>query len=234
MGGVIRISVRRLAEVTEGGCPRCFWITSHLPIPYQMPFPGVLGEIDRATKQVIRDHVDRHGRLPDWFPRLGRVVGYVPPHRLRWQVFQVEDRRLGLVLRGEPDEIFRLADGSYHIVDYKTARLTEGQESALAAYEVQLNGYAYIARRLGYTPLSGLSLVYLEPRRFHPTRDGSRVALLFRAVRRRVRLDPEGIIPPLLRRAREILTCPTLPPGHPECRDCEVLMQLLDHLRGGA
>ncbi|MDR5709540.1 MAG: PD-(D/E)XK nuclease family protein [Armatimonadota bacterium] len=227
----IRISVRRLAEVTEGGCPRCFWITYHLPVPYQMPFPGVLGEIDRATKQVIRDHMDRYGMLPGWFPRLGRVVGYVAPHRLRWQVFQVEDCRLGLVLRGEPDEIFRLADGSYHIVDYKTARLTENQELALLAYEVQLNGYAYIAQRLGYTPISGLSLVYLEPRRFHATRDGSQVALLFRAVRRRVRLDPDRLIPPLLRRVREILTHPTPPPGHPECEECETLRAFLTRLR---
>ncbi len=215
----------------EGCCPRCFWITHHLDVPYQVGFPGVLVEIDRATKQAIREHFDRHGRLPGWFPSLGRVVGYVAPHRLRWQVFWVEDPETGLVLRGEPDEIFRLADGSYHIVDYKTARLTEAQRAALDVYAVQLNGYAYIAKRLGYVPISGLSLVYLEPKRLLSSRDGTRAALEFNAVPRRVRLDPEGMIPPLLRRARRILMCPAPPRGDPHCSDCAALEDLLGRLR---
>lgn len=231
MGRQIRLSVGRLTELLEDCCDRCFWITYYCRVPYQMGFPAVFTDIDRATKDAVRAHLDRHRTLPAWFPGIGRVVGYVAPHRLQWRVFWIEDARTGILLRGEPDDVFRMSDGSYHIVDYKTARVTEAGDPLLACYEIQLNAYAYIAERIGLRPVSGLSLVYLEPRRMLATRDGAGAALVFRAVRKPVRLDPDGAIPPLLRRAWEILRRPTPPPAHPLCEDCGALLTLLDHIR---
>jgi ATP-dependent exoDNAse (exonuclease V) beta subunit len=43
-----------------------------------------------------------------------------------------------------PDDVFELEDSTYHIVDYKTARLTETQDELFPKYEVQINAYAYI------------------------------------------------------------------------------------------
>lgn len=222
----LRLRVRDLAAL-GGGCPRCSWIAYHLELPYQMPLPKVFNAIDASTKSAIRSHFDRYDRLPAWFPRLGPVRAYVPPDRLHWTTFWIRDPHTGTILVGAPDDVFWMADGSYHIVDYKTTKPASPDEGPLPAYEIQLNGYAYIAERVGLAPVSGLSLVYLEPRRMLSTRTGTHAALVFRATHRSVRCDPDGIIPPLLERASSILSSPTPPRGHPECEDCRRLVRLL-------
>ena len=222
----LRLRVRDLAALC-GSCPRCYWIAYHLELPYQAPFPRVFNAIDASTKSAIRGHLDRHGRLPAWFPRLGPVAAYVSPDRLHWSAFRIQDPQTGLVLVGSPDDVFWMADGSYHIVDYKATKPTSPDEEPLPAYEIQLNAYAYIAERVGLAPVSGLSLIYLEPRRMLSTRTELHAALVFRAIRRSVRCDPRGIIPPLLQRASAILSSATPPAGHPGCEDCRRLTRLL-------
>ena len=59
--------------------------------------------------------------------------------------------------------MFLRTDESYFIADHKTARFTNHQDELLPMYEVQLNGYAYIAESIGYSPITGLGLVYYEP-----------------------------------------------------------------------
>ena len=66
-------------------------------------------------------------------------------------------------IRGVPDEIFHLEDGSYHIIDYKTSRYSRAQGYLYPSYEVQLNAYAYIASKIGLKPISYLTLIYLDP-----------------------------------------------------------------------
>jgi hypothetical protein len=225
MAQALRLRVRDLVALC-GCCPRCYWIAYHLDLPYQMPFPKVFNAIDASTKNAIRGHLDRHGRLPAWFPWLGPVTAYVPPDRLHWSVFWIRDPHTGIVLVGSPDDVFWMADGSYHIVDYKTTKPAT-QEELFPAYEIQLNAYAYIAQRLGLAPVSGLSLVYLEPRRMLSTRTGSHAALVFRATHRSVRCDPDGIVPPLVQQASAILSCPAPPSGNSECEDCRRLTRLV-------
>lgn len=50
------------------------------------------------------------------------------------------------------------------IIDYKTSRPTEGQDSLLPVYRVQLNRYARIAERLGKGTARRLALLYYEPK----------------------------------------------------------------------
>ena len=92
---------------------------------------------------------------------LGNIKGYVnPPH---YSKFSILDRETNVVLRGTPDGILVMQDGSHLIVDYKTAKFTAHQDELFPMYEVQLNAYAVIGEQKGFAPVSGLALVYTEP-----------------------------------------------------------------------
>jgi hypothetical protein len=133
-----------------------------------------------------------------------------------------------MCLTGSPDGIFLRADRSLVIVDYKTAKYTEGQDELRPMYVTQLNGYALIAERQYTGVVSGLALVYAEPITsddaaiadgVHLT-DGFRMSFSVRVVDVPLRVE---MIHPLLERARKILDAVAAPKGTDGCRDCERL-----------
>lgn len=207
----------------HGFCARCFWLGLHRDLPFQMGLPGVFSSIDSFTKNAVRAHFDREGRLPPWFPDIGPVTGYEPTLSSRW--FRSDDPETGVLLTGVPDDIFRLKDGALYIVDYKTARFTATQDALFKKYEVQLNSYAWIAERLGMGSVSGLSLIYLEP----VTGGDSGVpgapgpAMGFAPRRLEVKLQPDRLLPPLMGRFRDIHASASPPARVPGCEDCAAL-----------
>jgi len=217
-------------------CPRCFWIQYHAPsgLPFQI-FPGIFSSIDSYTKRVIHAWFDRHGCPPGWLDGLGPIAACLkPPHHFK---FRMLDEKSNVLLTGAPDGIFLRADGSHLIVDYKTSRYTGTQDSLFPLYEAQLNSYAVIAQESGFSPVSGLALVYLEPITDQETASEDKVHLSegflmgFSARVLPVALDP-GIIRRLLDRAREILDQPRPPAGREGCEECLKLDGLL-RLVGG-
>jgi hypothetical protein len=208
-------------------CGRCFWLGLHRDLPFQMGLPGVFSSIDAFTKNAVHAHFDREGRLPPWFPDVGAVEGY--ESALSSKRFRSADPETGVILSGVPDDLFRMKDGSLHIVDYKTSRFTATQDALYPKYEVQLNSYAWIAERLGLGPVSGLSLVYLEPRT-----DGEAAppvpagpAMGFAPRRVEVPVRPDRVLPPLLRRFRDLHASASPPPGIGGCEDCAALEDVL-------
>jgi hypothetical protein len=145
-------------------CPRCFWIRlrSEDKFPFQIPMPGIFSSIDSYSKKLVHAFFDEHGALPPWVPPFGDVKTYVQPLHYSW--FNCEHGETGITLRGTPDEVFQLADDSYHVVDYKTAKVTGRQDELYPLYDAQLNAYAYVAERLvrrsPLRPVSGLSHLY--------------------------------------------------------------------------
>ena len=212
-------------------CPRCAWIRMNVkPLPYQT-FPGIFSSIDRYNKLIVHGHFNREQALPSWLLQLGDVESYInPPH---WRSFSVVDETTGVTLRGEADGIFKMADGSHTIVDYKTARHTPGQEALFPIYEVQLNAYAYIGERLDLKPVNQLALVYMEPMTDETTVQMPHLVDLvgfsmgFRATVVPVRRQPDDLIPPLLTKAREISEMDAPPEGSSGCRDCEAVADLM-------
>jgi hypothetical protein len=231
---MLTLSVGSLAGLAlPDACPRCFWIQEKLvgKPPFQFGMPGIFREIDSHAKQLVRSALDQ-GTLPSWFPKLGEIVGYLPEEALDWKVFGYSDPHTGIHLRGVPDEVFRMADGSYHIVDYKTARITNRQDELFPQYEAQLNAYAFIAERLGYSPVTRLWLLYLEPCAGHAVRgDSQELTLVFAPQLKPVALN-EGLIRRLLERARELLSLERPPMGRDRCDHCQRLERLLELLRG--
>jgi len=235
----LKISPRGLASVAlEDACPRCAWIQLHHKgkMPFAIPFPGIFNTLDRYTKQLVRGPFEKTGKLPAWFPEMGIVKGIVSEDELHWSRYFRVDKKLRTTLRGSPDDIFQLDDGSFHIVDYKTAKFTEAQDELYPMYDVQLNGYAYIAEATGHVPVSGLSLIYFEPQT--ETTRGKRAGapatgawLEFRATRKKVPLAAKGRIPELLERTREIFDLTAAPRGSVGCENCERVEKFAKVLR---
>ncbi len=237
----LTISPRVLGQIRlPGFCPRCFWIQLRCEgkLPFQTPFPGIFSSMDKYGKGIIHDYFDRKQKLPEWYPDIGEVKSYLSSQRLHWSKFRYEDEETGIVLRGTPDDIFRMPDGMHHIVDYKTAKYTETQDKLYPMYEVQLNSYAFIGNRRGEFPTTALSLIYVEPMTGIPSTEFDRVmddagfALNFMATRRKVEMKGEEFIADLLRRTREIYEKPRPPAGRDGCEDCEKLERVVGLTRG--
>jgi len=202
-------------------------------MPFQIPMPGIFNSIDAFGKNAIHSFFDQNNTLPNWFPNIGKVTGYVPSRQLHWSKFKIEDAQTKILLRGTPDDILQLDDDSFHIVDYKTAKATETQDELFPIYLVQLNVYALIALKNGPSPISGLSLIYMEPQTdFDPAKIQSVMSqvgylLDFKATLKKVELKPEKLIPDLFRQARDLYDSKSAPQGRNACRDCELLGQLI-------
>ena len=232
----LTISARNLAYyATDRFCPHCAWVKLNVKnLPFQS-FPGIFSSIDRYNKLIVQHHFQREKALPSWLSELGEVDSYInPPH---WTSFAVLHQETGITLRGEADGIFKMADGSYTIVDYKTSRYSRGQRSMLALYEAQLNAYAFTGERRGMFPVRRLALIYMEPATDERTAadpqqvDGQGFSLGFKARVVDVALKPDSLIPPLLRKAKEVSLLRTPPLGLPGCRDCDAVDGLIAALR---
>jgi PD-(D/E)XK nuclease superfamily len=211
-------------------CPRCFWLTMKAEgLPYQMPFPGIFSTLDSYGKRLVTGWLARHGSAPEWLAALGEISRSIPPPH--YSKFFVLDEATSIVLRGTPDAVFQLRDGSYIIVDYKTAKFTAHQDELFPMYEAQLNAYAHIGERTNIKPVSGLALVYTEPvaddattqDEANLTENGFRLGFSAHIVP--VEIKPR-LVPSLLRKARTILDFPKPPLGLPDCEDCAALAEL--------
>ena len=215
-------------------CSRCAWARLHIKnLPYQS-FPGIFSSIDRYNKLIVHNHFDREGRAPSWLVELGEPGGYIdPPH---WSKFKVLDEETNITLRGEADGIFKLADGSYVIVDYKTSRYNPERPGMFSNYEVQLNAYALIAESQGLAPVSKLALVYMEPATDKDTAseptlvDDRGFVMGFHANIVPVALRQASLLPPLLRKARSIWDMKTPPASAKDCKDCAAVVGLFEQL----
>ena len=204
-------------------------------LPWQ-GFPGIFSSIDRYTKQVVVGHLQREGCLPAWMSGFGETAEHIdPPH---WSKFSAIDEATGVTLRGEADAVFRLNDGTCLIVDYKTSRYNPDNRSQHRVYRAQLNAYAWITERLDFPPASRLALAYMEPATDPDTVDmagkvdAEGFVLGFRPRMVEVDLDPERLIPPLLRQAARLHTLPVAPEPRNGCRDCAALEGLVATLGG--
>jgi hypothetical protein len=157
----LQISAKDLGDLAlDDFCPRCFWLGRHLALPYQRGFPGIFSSIDSYTKSVVNERIRQGAGIPPWLAELGDVEAVTEPH---YRTFRTVVE--GVTLTGSMDALFQMADGSYAVIDYKTARSPRRDrlDELMPIYHVQLNGYALIAEALGHSPVDKLALVYFEP-----------------------------------------------------------------------
>ena len=152
---LVKISAKQLGILAlKDFCPRCFYLKLKLQfeLPYQI-FPGIFSSIDSYSKKITWSYFEKYNKVPHWFSPFGKFTGLAPiPHHSN---FFVVDSKTGIRLTGVPDDIFIMAGGRYFIIDYKTAKFTDTQDSLLPMYVVQLNSYAYIFEKLDMGTVGG-------------------------------------------------------------------------------
>lgn len=228
----IRISAKNLGAVAMPSfCPRCFWITSHAEKqPFQI-FPGIFSSIDSYSKKVTSHYYENHLRLVKWFGKAGLSGKPVKvPH---FHDFNILDAKTKILLTGVPDEIIHLSDGTYAILDYKTAKFTGSQDELMPMYDVQLNAYAYIGERTGFKPISRLMLIYYEPvteiqkEGIDEIIDVNGFRMAFTCKTLEIPLNMKKI-PALLKKVRAVYDLKKPPKGIKECGDCEALDEMVE------
>ncbi len=235
----MQISAKNLGELKKSDfCQRCFWIKTHQKqLPYQI-FPGIFSSIDSYTKSIVEGYVSREGKLPDWLKDIGEVnkafkgsikamksKGIDPKTKFNTQYKDV-------LLTGIPDALYQRPNGSIVIADYKTARYTERQDSMMPIYEIQVNGYAYIAEKLGIKPVESIYLIYFEPpqkesheliAKRYTTAEGFEMP--FKPTVHKIKKDTKEI-EILMDKAYKIYMLTTHPKGLEDCKDCKSLTSL--------
>lgn len=190
-------------------CGRCFWLERHWGKPPSL-FPSIFSVIDSLTKKSVHRSFLEKGKPPAWLPEFAEIEDICQGEIS----FKLPVETGDWTLVGRPDDIFKLKDGTYYIVDYKTAKFTGRQDELFPLYEVQLNAYAFLAERCGFKPVSGLSLIYFEPEESAVEEE---FGLRFETTALKVDLKP-GLILTLLEKAREIVQDPNLPESALGCR----------------
>jgi hypothetical protein len=157
----LRISAKNLGQVAlEDFCPRCYWIKlkTNFKLPYQS-FPGIFSSIDAYTKHCIHHVIDGNNH-PQWLCDIGNVIAYEPVHH--WSKNKYFDPKSNITLHGAPDDIWKLADGTKVIPDFKTAKHTDTQDKLFLLYEVQANVYNVLMTQDTKVD-ARLCLIYMEP-----------------------------------------------------------------------
>ena len=224
-----QVSAKQLGELAlPYNCRRCFWTKSTLKgkLPFQS-FPGIFSSIDSYTRKMVKGWFERHGGS-GMGQRNGRTEKMDCTSRCK--KFCIDHEESGLVLSGTPDALFEDREGKLIIVDFKTSKITTGQQKLMPLYELQLNAYALIAKRkardFGFPEVGGLFLLYtvpvtdgkvLEDDTKHGTDE---VDMTFKSVTVPVELN-EDRVHALLGRAAEILTSGTDSLQSEGCYECE-------------
>ena len=232
----IRISAKNLGGLAlPDCCQRCFYIKLKLnnKLPWTI-FPGIFSTIDSYSKKITWQYFDKHRRVPSWFDPYGEFRGLLPAPG--WSKFSIVDKQFNIRVTGVPDDIFIMKDGRYFIVDYKTAKYTGNQDRLLPMYRVQLNGYALIFERLGMGKVGGLGLCYYEPQNnvgaenIDTMMQDNGFVMPFTAYLKRIELEPERVVNPLLRKVREMVGRGVVPEGREGCEDCGKLGDVVELL----
>lgn len=210
-------------------CPRCFWYERHFG-PFPSRFPGIFNVLDSVSKKSVIRSLSERKKLPDWL-EIPNVVKRVEMEEIG-TVEKIHNRKYlvayhkesGWILRGDPDVVFELKDGTLHIIDFKTARFTSRQDELFPLYEIQLNGYALLSHK---KKVSRLSLVYCEPN--SELLDDINFHLEFTIKILDIDLNSQKIFG-LLRKAREIVDMKEPPPPRPGCREtCYYIDKIINY-----
>lgn len=224
------ISATKLGRLAApDACHRCWWLEYNLgSMPYTV-FPRVFNDIDGYTKQVAHAIIDR-GQIVTWMQQF-RPNGYLP--EMHWRKFSAELPN-GLTTRGMFDDIWTLADGSLAIIDYKTSKNSNKQDSLHPRYATQLNAYAYIAEALGLGRVSKLALIYFEPQTdlgAEQTRarsqkfDSAYFDMAFKATVVPVSIQRDTLFA-TAETAKRLAMTSAAPAAHPKCKNCEKLEKI--------
>jgi hypothetical protein len=215
----------------------CLWRLLHVNFkkPFNFPLPAVMQYLDKHQKQIARVSLQTDGQLPKFFGPFSSATELLPIDNLSG--YHEETR---LKLYGIPDLVFKAEDGTLMILDNKTAAVKEDDHPLSAAYRTQVNFYAYLFQhaQTAHT-VSRIGLLYYT---FAPLSDEKildafgdhEIWATFEPHVKEVELNPDGIIPPLLRTVRELYDLTEPPAAKKGCPDCALLDAFASLLKNGS
>jgi hypothetical protein len=230
----LAITPKRLGLIQMGSyCPRCYWYL--LMQKFHPPFDHFGGAIfknmEQAEMAIVSDLLEKNGKLPAEFSPFCNLVGQVEfPRNWREFKYQLDS---GVVLYGEPDDIYEASDGSIVTIDFKTAQPMDGADPMLEVYRIQCVGYSLIAEfglKLGTVSKAGLfywaaahDSVVRDPGKYY-----NKQTLCMPFVPKPLAIDIDyKLLDAPLKEAVQLWESLT-PPGRSEkCKDCRKLDALL-------
>ncbi len=222
-----RITPTKLAALCAPGfCPRCYWRLLRLEFkkPFLFPLPAIMQHLDKHQKQGAIVSLRDEGELPKFFGPFASATEVVPVASLSGYHEPTK-----LKLFGKPDLVLKAEDGTLMVLDNKTADVKAEDHPLSAAYRVQVNFYAYLLTHAEMAQeVSRAGLVYYV---FSPVKDDDipdyfsdyEVLARFEPKAQEVELDPDRIIPPLLKKVRQLLDLTEAPEPKADCPDCELI-----------
>ncbi len=151
-------------------CKRCFYLK--VARGYRrpgIPFPKIFTRIDLLMKDYYLDKSTKaiHADLPD-----GKV--YTTGQWVESEIIHFADHQAECYLKGIFDTVLKFDDGSYAVVDFKTAEINDEH---VPFYTRQLQAYAYALEhaaptKLSLKPITRLGLLCFEPRHMDKDDEG--------------------------------------------------------------
>ncbi len=196
-------------------CKRCYYskVVEGVSRP-RTPLPKIFTAIDASMKAAYLG------------ARTSDVTASMPPGQLAFPETTVESETLMVTgraapffIRGRFDCALQLDDGSYGVVDFKTAPV---EPAHLSVYARQLHAYAFALehpapQNFGLEPVSTLGLLVFEPARFRP--QGGEAELQGRVAWVELPRD-DGAFADFVAGVLEVLEAPSPPPPDPFCEWC--------------
>lgn len=214
---VIRLAPSDLTFLFDE-CERCFWFKARgvLKRP-SAPFPKIFTKIDRQTKDFF--YGKRAEKMAEGV-RAGRVA--FGDRWVRSRPLEVPGHGTKVQLAGIIDTALALDDGSFAIVDFKTA---EPKPEHVPFYGRQLISYALAAENpaegaLELSPVTQLGLLCVEPTAMVGLDDG--VAYKGLATFQEIERDDGGFLA-FLSQVLFVLERPEPPDAAPKCSYCTYL-----------
>ncbi len=232
-----RISCKNLGLLKlKNFCELCFWLQMvlwHNKAPFRFNPARLITRLDPFQKRMILDYwTENEGVFPDWLGPFAEAIDCEGGGRLTY-----ECQETGLTMTGVPDLIFEFVDDIFGILDEKTAMFSVGDDPLMPMYEVQLNAYAYCLEAQGKN-VGRAGFAYFEG-------DTGQLGAVphklvtdvghdfnFFVFFKEIDLNPEKMIPPLLKKVRAIYELEEPPEPSAECPHCQMLQQYLNLMRG--
>lgn len=197
-------------------CPRCFYLkVKHNFRRPAVPFPSIFTTIDGLMKGFFQGQSTQtlDASLP-----AGHVLW--ASRRVQSVPIALPGRRETCILAGLFDSLLAFDDGSYGIVDFKTAA---PKAHHVAFYGRQLHAYAYALEhpadgQLHLTPISRLGLFIVEPNEMTRQADG-RIAYVGQVTWLEVPRDDAAFLN-FLSEVMGLLEAPAPPPAAETCAWC--------------
>jgi hypothetical protein len=196
-------------------CKYCFYMKVKHNIAVRTPFPGIFGKMANLTSEFYQGRPARE------------ISQTLPAGSVKYREKFVKSAPISFpgvasqcYISGRFDAVIEFDDGTYGIVDYKTA---EAKDEHVAFYVRQLTAYAYALENpapgaLALSPVSIMGLFVITPERYEQIPGGEMVY-----VNKRTWMDvprDDRAFLAFLGEVMAVLDSPTPPPSSEECGVC--------------